>query len=71
MNDIEKDYKKLYTELKCIGKGNFGVVYLVRNNQDKLQYVAKKIALDALSEREVESAFGEVFTRLAPYRQHC
>ncbi len=60
MSDKGKDYSALYTELRCVGKGNFGTVYLVRSVEDNSLYVAKKIALDALSEKEVEAAFGEV-----------
>ncbi len=64
MSDPGKEYGKLYTELKCIGKGNFGTAHLTRNLEDGGLYVAKKIALDALSEKEVQAAFGEVFTIL-------
>ena len=59
MKDKTKDYSKLFTELKCIGKGNFGTAHLVKNTEDHMLYVAKKIALDALSEKEMETAFQE------------
>ena len=55
-----QEYTELYTEGKCIGSGKFGRVYLVHNKADKKPYVAKKIALDGLAEKEIESAFNEV-----------
>jgi len=56
-----KDYQKQYEEIKFIGRGSFGSVLLVRNREDKTYYVAKKIPLDALAEKEIEMAFGEVY----------
>ena len=53
-------YAQEYTDLKCIGKGNFGTAYLVKSNSTNEHYIAKKIPLDALSEKEIEGAFGEV-----------
>ena len=53
------DYTKLYTEIDRIGKGNYGAAYLVRNNEDKCLYIAKKISLESLDAKEFDSAFGE------------
>lgn len=55
-----KSYRDHYNELKCIGRGKFGTAYLVRNLSDNKLYVAKKIALDGLGEKEIEGAFNEV-----------
>ena len=62
MSDKKKEYHEQFTEIKCVGKGNFGTVYLVKDIEDNKLYVAKKIALDALSEKEVEGAYNEVFS---------
>ncbi len=56
----EKSYAGQFAELKCIGRGKFGTVYLVRSLSDNQLYVAKKIVLDGLSEKEIEVAFNEV-----------
>ena len=53
-------YDQEYAELKCIGKGNFGTAYLVKSHTTNGLFIAKKIALDALSDKEIEGAFGEV-----------
>mmetsp|Transcript_134984 Transcript_134984/g.305533 ORF Transcript_134984/g.305533 Transcript_134984/m.305533 type:complete len:600 (+) Transcript_134984:80-1879(+) len=47
-------------ELRIIGRGQYGSVHLVRRTRDKRYYVAKKIALACLSEKERDGAFQEV-----------
>lgn len=54
-----KDYNNLYEEIKCVGRGNFGTVFLVKNREDGSMCIAKKIALDALGEKEIEASIGE------------
>jgi NIMA (never in mitosis gene a)-related kinase len=53
-------YVQEYKEMKCIGKGNFGTAYLVQSVSTNKFYIAKKIPLDSLSDKEIEGAFGEV-----------
>ena len=53
-------YTKLYEESKMIGRGNFGIVYLARNREDNSMLIAKKIALETLSEKEVDASKNEV-----------
>lgn len=57
-------YQTLYRELAIIGRGNFGKTYLgaailVEHLQERTKYVAKKIILAGLSEKEVEGAHQE------------
>ncbi len=59
-----KSYKDQYNEIRCIGRGKFGTAYLVRNLSDSKLYVAKKITLDGLGEKEIEGAFNEVLVLL-------
>jgi len=55
-----KSYLDLYTELSFIGRGKFGTAHLVRNKIDQKLYVAKKIALEGLDDKQIEGAFNEV-----------
>ena len=48
-----------FEELKCVGKGNFGSAFLARSRKDNQPYIAKKIQLGNLSEKEQESALLE------------
>ena len=61
-------YSKEYTELKWIGKGNFGAAYLIENKKDATKYVAKKILLGQLPEKEQQNALLEV--NLLRYLNH-
>jgi hypothetical protein len=38
-----ENYKAMYTEIKTLGRGNFGVADLVRHKIENKKYVAKKI----------------------------
>lgn len=57
-------YSDIYTEIKCMGCGKFGTAYLVQHKFNKKLYIAKKISLGGLTEKEIESAFTEVFLYL-------
>lgn len=59
MREKGKEYSSIYQDIKSIGRGNFGTVYLVKNLAENKLYVAKKIPLDALSEKEIESTISE------------
>lgn len=61
-------YSKEYTELKWIGKGNFGAAYLIESKEDSTNYVAKKILLGQLPEKEQQNALLEV--NLLRYLDH-
>ena len=56
---MSKEYSKIYTELKFIGRGNFGTAHLVRNNEDHNLYIAKKIALFNLHQKEIDQSIME------------
>mmetsp|Transcript_14676 Transcript_14676/g.16236 ORF Transcript_14676/g.16236 Transcript_14676/m.16236 type:complete len:708 (-) Transcript_14676:351-2474(-) len=45
-------FKDQYEDIKHIGRGNFGQATLVRRRSDGQQFVAKKILLEALEEKE-------------------
>ncbi|CAI2359739.1 unnamed protein product [Moneuplotes crassus] len=60
MTDARPSYECEHTELKCIGRGNFGSAFLVKRKSDGEKYVAKKIALGKLPEKEQQSALMEV-----------
>ena len=49
-----------YEDVKRIGRGNFGVVTLVRSRSDGRLYVRKTLQLDQLSETEKKGAHQEV-----------
>jgi len=56
---MKQDYYSLYTEIKRIGKGNYGTAHLVKYKEDDELYVAKKISLEILPEKEIEGAIRE------------
>lgn len=46
-------YELDYEEVQCIGRGNFGAAYLVKNKfEGGKEYIAKKILLGALNSTE-------------------
>ncbi len=59
-----KTYPDLYKEIKCMGRGKFGTAYLVHHKLDQKLYIAKKIGLEGLGDKEVEGAFNEVRRKL-------
>lgn len=61
-------FSEVYKEVKCIGRGNFGAAFLVANKQTGVKYVAKKIMLGQLPEKEQENALLEV--NLLRYLDH-
>jgi len=54
-----QEYEKQYTKIECIGGGNFGKAYLVRNNNDQQLYVAKAISFEGLSKENINRAIHE------------
>jgi len=59
-----------FIELRCIGRGNFGAAFLVqlRNtpNDEKIYFIAKKIILGQLTEKEQQGAYLEVSLPFQP-----
>eukprot|EP00826_Nyctotherus_ovalis_P062752 TRINITY_DN9133_c0_g2_i4.p1 TRINITY_DN9133_c0_g2~~TRINITY_DN9133_c0_g2_i4.p1 ORF type:complete len:155 (+),score=60.02 TRINITY_DN9133_c0_g2_i4:70-465(+) len=58
----KQSFLNSYEELRFIGCGKSGSVYLVKHKMKQELYVAKKISLEGLSDKRVESAFSEVKT---------
>ncbi|CAG9333213.1 unnamed protein product [Blepharisma stoltei] len=52
-------YLQKYREFGIIGRGNFGSAHLVQSLQDSQQYVAKKIVLGGMSDKEIRGAHQE------------
>lgn len=46
--------------MQCIGRGNFGSAHLVRHRQEDSKYIAKKVMLQGLKQKEKEGAMLEV-----------
>ena len=66
-NDDDKlkiSYEEEFEEIKCIGRGNFGAAFLVKLRQapedQEIYFIAKKIILGQLTEKEKEGAHLEV-----------
>lgn len=57
---MEQQYKSEYEEIQCIGRGNFGSAFLVQNKAENKKYVAKKVMLSGLKQKEKEGAMLEV-----------
>lgn len=57
---MEEQYKHDYEEIQCIGRGNFGSAYLVRHRGENQRYIAKKVMLAGLKNKEKEGAMLEV-----------
>lgn len=53
-------YTENYKEEQTIGRGNFGSAHLVISKKDNKKYVAKKVQLAGLGEKEQQSAKQEV-----------
>lgn len=68
MSDKKSLYTTQYKELKCIGRGNFGCAYLIQDRTSSIKYVAKKIMLGQLPEKEQQNALLEV--NLLRYLDH-
>ena len=58
------NYDEEFEELRCIGRGNFGAAFLVKlkntPDDEDIFFIAKKIILGQLTEKEQEGAFLEV-----------
>jgi NIMA (never in mitosis gene a)-related kinase 1/4/5 len=61
-------YKQDYNEIKWIGRGNFGSVYLIQNKETDIKFVAKKVLLGQLPDKEQQNALLEV--NLLRYLNH-
>ena len=63
-NGLSISYEEEFEEIKCIGRGNFGAAFLVKLRQapanEEVYFVAKKVILGQLSEKEQEGAHLEV-----------
>jgi len=57
-------YAEEFEEMRCIGRGNFGAAFLVRLKSapadDPIYFVAKKVILGQLTDKEQEGAHLEV-----------
>ena len=57
-------YEEEFEELRCIGRGNFGAAFLVKlkntPDNEEVYFIAKKIILGQLTEKEQEGAHLEV-----------
>ena len=64
MNAEPISYEEEFEELRCIGRGNFGAAFLVRlrntPDDEEIYFIAKKIILGQLTEKEQEGAYLEV-----------
>ena len=62
--DVDAKYDEEFEEMRCIGRGNFGAAFLVkfRNSPEGQEnyFIAKKIILGQLSEKEQEGSHLEV-----------
>ena len=57
---MQTAYSQKYKELKIIGRGSFGCVYLIKEKKTNKQWVSKKISLSSLkNSEEKESALKE------------
>ena len=63
-----RSYEEEFEEMRCIGRGQFGAAFLVRvrdsPEDEPIYYIAKKIILAQLTEKEQEGAYLEVRTFL-------
>lgn len=61
---LKISYEEEFEEIKCIGRGNFGAAFLVKLRQappdQEIYFIAKKIILGQLTEKEKEGAHLEV-----------
>ena len=55
MPDPKQSYKSLFQEIKQVGKGAFGAVYLVITKENEFM-IAKKINMERMSEKERKAA---------------
>ena len=53
--ETAQEYENAYTEESFIGRGSFGAALLVRSKKTGRRFVAKKMMLEGLSNKEQES----------------
>ena len=68
-------YEEEFEEIKCIGRGNFGAAFLVKAKNpptpdEEVFFIAKKILLGQLSNKEQEGALLEVKNMNKSVGQH-
>ena len=51
-NKPKSAYEEKYEELRCIGRGNFGSAWHVKHRTEGKEYIAKKVVLQGLAEKE-------------------
>ncbi len=72
---LKISYEEEFEELKCIGRGNFGAAFLVKLRQapadEDVYFIAKKIILGQLTDKEKEGAHLEVSTTIHLLRLCC
>jgi len=52
-------YNDQYAEVKIIGRGSYGTAYIIKSKATGKEYVAKKIPLEMLNDKEKESSILE------------
>jgi NIMA (never in mitosis gene a)-related kinase 1/4/5 len=57
-------YEEEFEEMRCIGRGNFGAAFVVKLKNapdgEEIYFIAKKIILNQLTDKEQEGAHLEV-----------
>lgn len=60
MENKNSNYTTLYQEENCIGRGSFGCAMIVNHRKENKKYIAKKIILEGLQQKEQEACMMEV-----------
>ena len=60
-----------YEELKCIGNGSFGQVYLVKSKLDGQKYALKTIRMVDIKEKDRKNIENEVSEPLSMAAENC
>lgn len=67
--DAIAQYNATYSEEQCIGRGNFGAAMLVTHKKEGKKYIAKRVNLEAMPDKEQEGCMMEV--NLLKNLDHC